>query len=257
MALIKRNKKYKYIEGINNEELSDFFHKGFYDSFGGRYEFSQDIEDMFDFISDKEVEEIKKRRELKEFTPSEKWRKVDGGWILDSYPLLGQYVFDKKKIIIYEKSIENCCEGKSPVGFEKHKYIVTTFLQLLFYAYFHKECSNIYRYILELTVPMAVLGTLTYLDSLGKQDEEIFDFAWKNAIAMKDEIGRLSAYGFGAWLYDTLETNDRYELIRKIINKITFGEIDEDDQDLQDYKKMVRVRDYDESYKLLENILQK
>lgn len=260
MALIKRDRKYKYIEGIKNEELSDFFHKGFYDSFGGRYEFSHDIIYMSDFISDKDVEEMKKRRELKESTPSEKWRKVDGGWILELYPLLGKYIYDEKNIIIYEKSIENCCGGKSPFGFEKHKYIVSTFLQLLFHAYFYQECRNNYRYILELAEPMVVLGTLTYLDSLKKQGKEmcygIYDFAYENASAMKDEIGRLSAYGFGAWLYDELKTEDeRYRYIKEFISKI--GEIDENDKDLKKYKEMVRGVDYKRSYTLLKNILQK
>lgn len=86
---------------------------------------------------------------------------------------------------------------------------------------------------------MTELSTLVCLQEIQKiikPSFDVFDFAI-DTIRNKQNILPLAPYGFGAFLYDKLDKNERYELINNYVKKL--GNIDENDDKVKEYKEKV------------------
>ena len=211
------------------------------------YEESDEEKKNVQRISEKEFEDLKKR--LKD-PPLYNWKPtiINGErFYQHSYPVLGEYDPIKKEIIMYIKNIEKRIEDGTDVKYSELFNIVL--LHEMFHAYFHYvtergKCS--YNYIFEIEEAMAEFCSLVCLEDLSFKDykgEDVFDFAKKNIEEKQNEVGELAAYGFGAYLFDKLILNEkRYELINNYIQKL--GNIDEDDEDVKEYCKKVRLSKY-------------
>lgn len=201
-----------------------------------------------------------KKKSENEFELPKTWTKVDGGW-LQSLILLGEYIPNEKKIIIYEKNIEDYAKKDGKIdGDEKHKYILMTYIHEFAHAFFHYKSKDDYKYVPEIEEAMAELFTLICLDMKVKKDkkcDEVYNFALENIKKKQEEGGILSAYGFGAYLYEELKDNKkRLDFIDSFINNI--GKIDENDTKVKKYKKQVYFPNgigYDSSFSRLQEIL--
>lgn len=198
-------------------------------------------------ISEKEFEDLKERLILD--NPLGKWTQdtdKDGKNIyLRIYPVLGEYDPEKKKIILYMENIKKCL--KAGIDVEKSDLFNIILLHEMFHAYFHYvtergKCS--YNYILEIEEAMTEFCSLVCLKDLSVKDNwgDVFDYAKENIEEKQDEVGKLAAYGFGAYLFDNLKENERYELINNYIQKL--GYIDEDNDTVKEYCQKVRLSKY-------------
>ena len=157
------------------------------------------------------------------------------------YPLLGKYLPNEKKIILYIKNIEMCIKDGTDV--KKSELFNTVRLHEMLHAYFHyvteqKKCS--YNYIFEIEEAMTEFCSLVCLEDLcdrGSIWKEYFDFAKKNIEKKQNEYGKLAAYGFGAYLFEKLKKDERYELINNYIQKL--GTIIIDDDKVKEYRRKV------------------
>lgn len=235
----------KKILDKDNSYLKFLLLKGFLKKWP--YEESDEEKKNVQRISEKEFEDLKKR--LKD-PPLYNWKptNINGErFYQHSYPVLGEYDPIKKEIIMYIKNIEKRIEDGTDVKYSELFNIVL--LHEMFHAYFHYvtergKCS--YNYIFEIEEAMAEFCSLVCLEDLSFKDykgEDVFDFAKKNIEEKQNEVGELAAYGFGAYLFDKLKLNEkRYELINNYIQKL--GNIDEDDEDVKEYCKKVRLSKY-------------
>ena len=181
------------------------------------------------------------------------------------YPIAGEYIDKDKKIILYINNIEDYCKNKGVIDEDKKKnLIITTYTHELFHAYFHfvTEQSILrqyrYNYILEIEEAITEFCTLVYInyaESGGHDWKYILKFAHTNILEKQDHEGDLSAYGFGAYLFDNIKNeNERFELINDYIQKL--GNIDENEKKVNEYIEKVREpNNYEECVKLLKEIL--
>ena len=159
------------------------------------------------------------------------------------YPLLGEYDHKRRKVILYMKNIENYCSDKNKhIDQEKKRKVVyTTAIHEFFHAFFHSETEKnkkSYNYIFQIEESMAELSTLVCSQEIQKEEPsvDVFDFAI-DTIRNKQNILPLAPYGFGAFLYDNLDENERYELINNYVKKL--GNIDENEDKVKEYKEKV------------------
>lgn len=163
-----------------------------------------------------------------------------------SYPLLGEYLPDERKIILYIKNIEKCIKNGTDV--KKSELFNTVRLHEMFHAYFHyvteqKKCN--YNYIFEIEEAMAEFCSLVCLEDLSVKDpiyrwKDYFVYAKKDIEEKQNEVGNLAAYGFGAYLFENLKENkQRSELINNYIQKL--GYINNDDDKVKEYCQKVRL----------------
>lgn len=253
MALVHKhvdlvlNYNNKKILDKDNSYLKFLLLKGFLKKWP--YEESDEEKKNVQQISEKEFEDLKKRLKDPPFH-KDKWKPININgekFYQRSYPVLGEYDPIKKEIIMYIKNIEKRIEDGTDVKYSELFNIVL--LHEMFHAYFHYvtergKCS--YNYIFEIEEAMAEFCSLVCLEDLSFKDykgEDVFDFAKKNIEEKQNEVGELAAYGFGAYLFDKLKLNEkRYELINNYIQKL--GNIDEDDEDVKEYCKKVRLSKY-------------
>ena len=199
-------------------------------------------------ISEKEFEDLKKRLKDPPFH-KDKWEPININgekFYQRSYPVLGEYDPIKKEIIMYIKNIEKRIEDGTDVKYSELFDIVL--LHEMFHAYFHYvtergKCS--YNYIFEIEEAMAEFCSLVCLEDLSFKDykgEDVFKYAKENIEEKQNEVGELAAYGFGAYLFDNLKENERYELINNYIKKL--GNIDENDEVVKEYCQNVRLSNY-------------
>ena len=160
-----------------------------------------------------------------------------------------------------------CIDGKGKVDLEKKKKITdTTLLHEMFHAYFHYvtteqgKCS--YNYIFEIEEAMTEFCSLVCLQDMSFKDptwRDVFDDAVDNIREWQNNVGKLAAYGFGAYLFDNLkEESDRYNLINSYIKKL--GHINEKDSKVKEYCEKIHLSKYvqdnqDLCLKLLKEIL--
>lgn len=198
-------------------------------------------------ISEKEFEDLKRRLKDPPFH-KDKWKPININgekFYQRSCPVLGEYDPDKKKIILYKENIKKCLRDGTDV--EKSDLFNIILLHEMFHAYFHYvtergKCS--YNYIFEIEEAMTEFCSLVCLKDLSVKDNwgDVFDYAKENIEEKQDEVGKLAAYGFGAYLFDNLKENERYELINNYIKKL--GNIDKNDEFVKEYCQNVRLSKY-------------
>ena len=182
-------------------------------------------------------------------------------------PLFGEYIDKVKKIILYINNIEDYCKNKNNGSIdevEKKNIIITTYIHELFHSYFHFVTEQSvfrqyrYNYILEIEETITEFCTLVYINN-GKSGNldwsDIFKSAYANISEKQKSKGDLSAYGFGAYLFDNIKNkNKRFDLINNYIQKL--GNIDENDKKVNEYRGKVRdPNNYEECINLLKEIL--
>lgn len=213
--------------------------------------FSDDEKTAKETITKEEFEKLEKDKSM----PPD-WEKCPDEEYTYCFPLLGEYDWDKKKIILYIKNIEKYSERLDGDNSKEYltKYVYT---HELFHALFHyvteqdPDRKHTYNYIGEIEEAMTEFCTLVFLNDFG--DNDLFQFAKKEIKEKQKFVGILAAYGFGAYLYDDLNKDERYELINKYIKKL--GYIDEFNLFVYLYRYMVRLRYKKECKELLEYIL--
>lgn len=230
----------------HRNKLINFIYNGFLFS-GGYYSFSHDNHVVYEKIPKRIVDEIIKKikeRQLSkdklDYDPLEGWEKRMNNngkmvWTRTHFPV-GDYDPNKKTIILYEKNIEQLCTEKK--GWNKNKIIHKTYIHEISHAYFN---STKHKYIREIEKAMAELYTLICLDSLKSDNaafwEPIFEDALEDIKDMQKVAGWSAIYGFGSYLYDNLNEEERYSLIEEFKNNI--NKINENDQDVKEYKQFI------------------
>ena len=166
------------------------------------------------------------------------WKRV-GDEFWHTYPLLGEYLPDKKKVILYVKNIDDVCR-KRPT----YNGVLSTYIHELFHAYFHyvtEQKQTDYNYIREIEEAMTEFSTLVFLrvkeEMYGGKWSEILEWT-KEFIRKKQEaVGILPAYGFGHYLFDNIPEKEAFVWINKYAERLGF--IDEEDELVKQYKQMV------------------
>ncbi|MDD6184392.1 MAG: hypothetical protein PUB29_02050 [Bacteroidales bacterium] len=199
--------------------------------------FSDDEKTAKETITKEEFEKLEKEDK----SMPHDWEKCPDEEYTYCFPLLGEYDWDKKKIILYRKNIEKYSERLDGDNSKEYltKYVYT---HELFHALFHHVTEqdpnrkHHYNYIGEIEEAMTEFCTLVFLKDYGNN---LFQFA-KNEIKKKQKsVGILAAYGFGAYLYDNLKEDEGYDWINKYIERL--GNIDEIDLFVYLYKYNVRL----------------
>ena len=226
-------------KGLDFESLSKFFLKN--KLFDPGYEESDVRKKKTIKISVIEYDTLKK--DLKDDDkPLVEWGEPINETIYQyKYPLLGEYNHKRRKVILYMKNIEDyCSDNNKHIDEEKKRKVVyTTAIHELFHAFFHsvtEKNKKSYNYIFQIEESMTELSTLVCLQEIQKiikPSFDVFDFAI-DTIRNKQNILPLAPYGFGAFLYDKLDKNERYELINNYVKKL--GNIDENDDKVKEYK---------------------
>ena len=176
--------------------------------------------------------------------------KLSNGWEWDDelkkyvfkYDLLGEYIPNEKKVILYEKNIEDACNRD---GIPYYCGELTTYIHEVFHAVHHNAAvrnGKQYEPIREIEEAITEFSTLVLLNEIMQWDfshklsekylyevngwTKVFDWA-KNSIMRKQKyLGNLPAYGFGYYLFNTLyyhqtSSNDEaYTWIEKYNQKI-------------------------------------
>lgn len=165
------------------------------------------------------------------------WKK-EGAVYKHSYPWLGEYLPDSKKVVLYKDNIDDAC------GEPTYNGVLSTYIHELFHAYFHyvteqKQAER--NYIREIEEAMTEFSTLAFLRVMGKVNRsewlEILEWA-KESIGKKQEtVGYLPAYGFGRYLFDNIPENEAFDWINKYAERL--GYINEGDEFVKQYKQMV------------------
>lgn len=210
------------------------------------HEESNEEEKNVQQISEKEFEDLKKRLKDPPFH-KDKWKPININgekFYQRSYPVLGEYDPEKKIIILYMENIKKCLRDGTDV--EKSDLFNIILLHEMFHAYFHYVTGKCrHNYISEIEEAMTEFCSLVCLKDLSDKDykwEDVFKYAKENIEEKQNEVGELAAYGFGAYLFDKLNENKRYELINNYIQKL--GYIDEDNDTVKEYCQKVRLSKY-------------
>jgi hypothetical protein len=169
------------------------------------------------------------------------WKKEEGSDNYTySYPILGEYLPDLKKVVLYWNNIDNAC------GKPTYNGVLSTYIHELFHAYFHyitEQKHAEYNYIREIEEAMAEFSTLVFL-RLMKNDysysnkwEDIFDWASDSIGKKQNKVGNLPAYGFGRYLFEKISEDKAVAWINQYAERL--GYIDEEDILVKLYKQMV------------------
>ena len=126
-----------------------------------------------------------------------------------SIQLFGLFSPQEKKVKLFLKNIE---KHAKKYGTDKSVCTIKTFIHEMFHAwnYFSSGCKE--RTVREIDEPMAEFGTLLFLQEITKLDpifEPIFDYAKINVHNKQDNIGKLTAYGFGYYLFSLINSKEQ------------------------------------------------
>ena len=215
-------------------------------------EVSEERKCRLEKMSEDEFEELKKR--LVKNCPKKKdchscsidkgdcpllnpWKKEgDGYW--HSYSLLGEYLPDLKKVVLYVNNIDDAC------GKPTYNGVLSTYVHELFHAYFHyvtEQKKAKHNYIREVEEAITEFSSLAFLRVKKKSDDdkwsEIFEWTKKSIGEKQKTVGDLPAYGFGRYLFDNIPEDEAFEWINKYAERL--GYIDEEDELVKQYKQMV------------------
>ncbi|MBO7492581.1 MAG: hypothetical protein J6T87_00375 [Bacteroidales bacterium] len=239
-----------YNENIRDKKDFMRFHKLLSFLSKRPYEESSEEKIIYEQISE---EDFKRLKELIDSFPENNNRNPLNNWLpifnkeniyyCHQYPLLGEYLPDEKKIILYIKNIEKFIKDGTDV--KKSELFNTVHLHEMFHAYFHyvtEQKKSSYNYILEIEEAMTEFCSLVCLQDMSATDsmwKDDFDYAYENIKEKQNEVGNLAAYGFGAYLFEKLKEKEQYELINNYIQKL--GYIDKDDNKVKEYCEKVRL----------------
>ena len=128
-------------------------------------------------------------------------------------PLLGEYIPNEKKVVLYWKNIEDACKNdKAPY----YCRVLTTYIHELFHAVHHEAAhkdGRPYDTIREIEEAMTEFSTLVFLNGMTSDSskwKETFDWALNTIKEKQWSLGSLPAYGFGYYLFNTFCIKSRY-----------------------------------------------
>jgi len=154
-----------------------------------------------------------------------------------SYPLLGEYFPEEKKVVLYVN--DDDCKGQ-----HTYKGVLSTYIHELFHAYFHyvtEQKQAKYNYIREIEEAMTEFSTLVFLRMMKNEYSyewcDIYEWAVNEIGKKQNTVGNLSAYGFGRYLFDNVPEKKAFNWINKYAERL--GYIDEEDELVKQYKQMV------------------
>lgn len=168
------------------------------------------------------------------------WKKEEGSDNYTySYPILGEYLPELKKVVLYVNNIDESC-GKST-----YKGVLSTYIHELFHAYFHyvtEQKQAEYNYIREIEEAMTEFSTLVFVREMKDRGNKydwcmISYWALEHIGEKQNKIGDLPAYGFGRYLFDNIPEDEAFDWINKYAERL--GYIDEEDELVKQYKQMV------------------
>lgn len=243
------------VQGIEKVfDCDDVFEALYVKNFVSQVEISKDNESQTETLTEEEYENLKKS--LTENCPKKEichrcsidkgdcrllhgWKK-EGNIYKHSYPLLGEYMPDTKKVVLYVNNIDAECDSPTYNG------VLSTYIHELFHAYFHyvtEQKQANYNYIREIEEAMTEFSTLVFLRFM--ENEYPLEYEWNNiskwaleSIGKKQEtVGDLPAYGFGRYLYENIPESAAFDWINKYSERL--GYIDEEDELVKQYKQMV------------------
>lgn len=186
------------------------------------------------------------------------WKKEEGSDNYTySYPILGEYLPDLKKVVLYWNNIDNAC------GKPTYNGVLSTYIHELFHAYFHyvtEQKQAEYNYIKEIEEAMTEFCTLVFIRFMKNECSvewyDIFDWASERIGKKQNIAGGLPAYGFGRYLFDNIPEDEAFDWINKYAERL--GNIDEEDELVKQYKQMIYPcypSDPDKCLELLRKIL--
>jgi hypothetical protein len=200
------------------------------------------------YISKSTFEKLKKTPRTEE--PK---RLILDGWKWDSEQnkyfsesnLLGEYVPSEKKVLLYEKTIDE-------VSIQDHvpEYCVgiSTYIHEVFHYVHHAAAENngrAYETIREIEEAMTEFSTLLLLDKLSNQGsgkvawDKVLDWAKQSIESKQNYLGVFPAYGFGYYLFNHF-SNDEAEAVKwiKQYNQ-KIGAIDKKNRYVKWYQQML------------------
>lgn len=155
-----------------------------------------------------------------------------------SYPILGEYLPDLKKVVLYWNNIDNAC------GKPTYNGVLSTYIHELFHAYFHyvtEQKQAEYNYIKEIEEAMTEFCTLVFIRFMKNECSvewyDIFDWVSERIGKKQNIAGGLPAYGFGRYLFDNIPEDEAFDWINKYAERL--GYIDEEDRLVKQYKQMI------------------
>ena len=161
-------------------------------------------------------------------------------------PLLGEYIPNEKKVVLYWKNIEDACKNdKAPY----YCRVLTTYIHELFHAVHHEAAhkdGRPYDTIREIEEAMTEFSTLVFLNGMTSDSskwKETFDWALNTIKEKQWSLGSLPAYGFGYYLFNTLYYNmpcsdhEGYRWIEIYNQKV--GAIDKKNRYVKWYQQML------------------
>lgn len=167
-----------------------------------------------------------------------------------STPLLGEYIPEEKKVVLYVKNVEDACGGDKDL----FSYgVITTYIHELFHAAHHEAAHNArrpYDTIREIEEAMTEFSTLLFLNEMSSDSskspkwKETFNWAEEKIKEKQRYLGSLPAYGFGYCLYNTLlycnkpcSNYEGYKWIEKYYQKV--GAIGKTNRYVKWYQQML------------------
>ena len=162
------------------------------------------------------------------------WEKEDDIY-KTSYKILGEYLPNKKKVVLYVNNI-----GEKPT----FKGVLPTYIHELFHVYFHyvtEQKQAEYNCIREIEEAMTEFSTLVFLRMMKNEYSyewcDIYEWAVNEIGKKQNTVGNLSAYGFGRCLFDKIPEKEAFNWINKYAERL--GYIDGEDELVKQYKQMV------------------
>ena len=190
--------------------------------------------------------------DVSEYENNWEWNKDLKKYEYRYYPL-GEYLPDKKKVILYKKNIEKVCAYD---GVPFYCVVLTTFIHELFHAVHHKVAESNgrqYDYIREIEEAMTEFSTMVFLHELYSSYKlgdakrgnwnNVYSWAKKSIERKSHSLGDLPAYGFGYHLCDTLYSHkpssddEAYKWIERYNQKV--GAIDKKNRYVKFYQQML------------------
>lgn len=160
-------------------------------------------------------------------------------------PLLGEYIPEEKKVVLYENNINDAHGG------DKDLYscvVLYTYIHEMFHAAHHEAAytdGRLYDTIREIEEAITEFSTLVFLKEMTSDSpkadsskwEETFNWALKTIKEKQWCLGSLPAYGFGYYLYDKLSEDESISWIKTYNQKV--GVIDKKNRYVKWYQQML------------------
>ena len=155
--------------------------------------------------------------------------KNEGGW--GRITLLGLYEPQDKKIRLFINNIQDYATQKK---WDWKHVMAFVYIHECFHAFFYQQAEPDGRHsIREIEEPMAEFGMLSYLEHINQQT--ILGIA-KIDVQSKQQ-GHLAAYGFGYYLYEAKNVDERVKILSEYAQKSK--DIDSDSYDVIRYTNML------------------